>query len=205
MLLLVIIGFCIYGPQVLLVGTAPADLAHRGTSAAAAGFVNFMGYLGAATGDVVTGYYSAPEHGGWQTAIYIWAGWAFGGAAIMACLWHTTTAKVGLMRAIVPKLTAVVSLGLAVAAAGWVEEAFALRVAAITAAGCLLGTSLTRWAAVPGLAVAAASLIYVLTSYVQGTSIVSWQLNVAAVAYGLAIISTVMILVEREGQLCESS
>ncbi|HZN35789.1 MAG TPA: MFS transporter, partial [Pirellulaceae bacterium] len=43
MLLLVVIGFCIYGPQVLLVGTAPADLARRGTSAAAAGFVNFLG------------------------------------------------------------------------------------------------------------------------------------------------------------------
>ena len=36
MVLLVVIGFCVYGPQVLLVGTAPADLAHRGTAAAAA-------------------------------------------------------------------------------------------------------------------------------------------------------------------------
>ncbi len=89
--LLVVIGFCIYGPQVLLVGTAPADLAQRGTSAAAAGFVNFMGYMGAATGDVVTGYYSAPEHGGWQTAIYIWAGWAFAGSVVTAMLWNTTS------------------------------------------------------------------------------------------------------------------
>jgi MFS transporter, OPA family, glycerol-3-phosphate transporter len=88
MLLLVIIGFCIYGPQVLLVGTAPADLARRGTSAAAAGFVNFLGYMGAATGDVVTGYYAAPERGGWQVVIYIWAAWAFAGALLMACLWY---------------------------------------------------------------------------------------------------------------------
>lgn len=87
MLLLVVIGFCIYGPQVLLVGTAPADLAHRGTSAAAAGFVNFLGYMGAATGDVVTGYYSTPEHGGWRVVIYIWAAWAFLGAFLMAFLW----------------------------------------------------------------------------------------------------------------------
>jgi len=87
MLLLVVIGFCIYGPQVLLVGTAPADLARRGTSAAAAGFVNFLGYMGAATGDVVTGYYSAPAHGGWQVVIYIWAGWALAGSVIMALLW----------------------------------------------------------------------------------------------------------------------
>jgi sugar phosphate permease len=87
MLLLVVIGFCIYGPQVLLVGTAPADLARRGTSAAAAGFVNFLGYMGAASGDVVTGYFSNPARGGWQVVIYIWAGWALAGAAIMAMLW----------------------------------------------------------------------------------------------------------------------
>jgi sugar phosphate permease len=87
MLLLVVIGFCIYGPQVLLVGTAPADLARRGTSAAAAGFVNFLGYMGAASGDVITGYYASPKHGGWQTVIYIWAGWAFLGAVLMLPLW----------------------------------------------------------------------------------------------------------------------
>jgi len=88
MLLLVVIGFCIYGPQVLLVGTAPADLARRGTSAAAAGFVNFLGYMGAATGDVVTGYFATPERGGWQVVIYIWAAWAFAGALLMAILWQ---------------------------------------------------------------------------------------------------------------------
>ena len=53
--LLFAIGFCIFGPQVLLVGTAPSDLARRGTAAAAAGFVNFMGYIGAFAGDLVTG------------------------------------------------------------------------------------------------------------------------------------------------------
>jgi sugar phosphate permease len=88
MALLVVIGFCIYGPQVLLVGTAPADMARRGTSAAAAGFVNFLGYMGAASGDVITGYYATPEHGGWQTVIYLWAGWAFLGAVLMAALWN---------------------------------------------------------------------------------------------------------------------
>jgi sugar phosphate permease len=86
--LLVVIGFCIYGPQVLLVGTAPADLARQGTSAAAAGFVNFLGYMGAASGDVITGYYASPKHGGWQTVIYLWAAWAFAGALLMAFLWH---------------------------------------------------------------------------------------------------------------------
>ena len=31
--ILFLIGFCIFGPQVLLVGTLPVDLARRGTSA----------------------------------------------------------------------------------------------------------------------------------------------------------------------------
>ena len=91
--LLVVIGFCIYGPQVLLVGTAPADLARQGTAAAAAGFVNFLGYMGASAGDVVTGYYKDEAHGGWQVAIYIWAGWAFAAAAVAAILWNATAAS----------------------------------------------------------------------------------------------------------------
>jgi sugar phosphate permease len=90
LLLLAVIGFCVFGPQVLLVGTAPADLARRGTAAAAAGFVNFLGYMGASAGDVVTGYYKAPEHGGWQVAIYIWAGWAFAAALCAGLLWNAT-------------------------------------------------------------------------------------------------------------------
>jgi sugar phosphate permease len=86
--LLVVIGFCIYGPQVLLVGTAPADLAKRGTSAAAAGFVNFIGYMGASAGDFVTGY--VKERGGWEMAIFIWAGWAFLAAVLSGLLWNHT-------------------------------------------------------------------------------------------------------------------
>jgi sugar phosphate permease len=85
--LLVLIGFCTFGPQVLLVGTAPADLARKGTSAAAAGFVNFMGYIGAAlAGDVATGY--VYENYGWQRAIYMWAACAFIAAIFAGLLWN---------------------------------------------------------------------------------------------------------------------
>jgi sugar phosphate permease len=80
------IGFAIFGSQVLLVGTAPADLARRGTAAAAAGFVNFMGYMGAFTGDQVTGYLK--HHYDWQTAIHFWAGCAVAAAAVVAVLWR---------------------------------------------------------------------------------------------------------------------
>lgn len=86
--LLVCIGFCIYGPQVLLVGTAPADLARRGTSAAAAGFVNCLGYVGAASGDYFTG--RALDAYGWERAIFIWAAWALGAAVASGLLWNAT-------------------------------------------------------------------------------------------------------------------
>jgi sugar phosphate permease len=80
------IGFAIFGAQVLLVGTAPADLARRGTAAAAAGFVNFMGYMGAFTGDQVTGYLK--HHYDWQTAIFFWAACAVIAAAVVSILWR---------------------------------------------------------------------------------------------------------------------
>jgi sugar phosphate permease len=46
-----------------------------------------MGYMGAATGDVVTGHFL---HKGWPFAIYIWAGWAFAAALFAALLWNAT-------------------------------------------------------------------------------------------------------------------
>ncbi len=88
MVLLVMIGFCIYGPQVLLVGTAPADLARKGTSAAAAGFVNCMGYVGAASGDYFTG--RTLDMYGWEQAIFMWAAWAVGAAIAAGLLWNVS-------------------------------------------------------------------------------------------------------------------
>jgi sugar phosphate permease len=82
------VGFFIYGPQVLLVGTAPADLAKRGTAAAAAGFVNFMGYMGAFSGDLVTA--ALVERYDWQRGILFWAGCAFLAAIITGVLWNVT-------------------------------------------------------------------------------------------------------------------
>jgi sugar phosphate permease len=80
------IGFCIFGPQVLLVGTLPVDLARRDTAAAAAGFVNFMGYMGAAAGDKLTGRFA--QDYGWPFAVRFWAACAFVGALVIACLWN---------------------------------------------------------------------------------------------------------------------
>jgi sugar phosphate permease len=84
--ILFLIGFCVFGPQVLLVGTFPIDLARRGTAAAAVGLVNSVGYLGAAAGDKITGYLA--QHHGWDSAIWFWAGCAFLGAVVVAFLWR---------------------------------------------------------------------------------------------------------------------
>lgn len=86
MVLLVMIGFCIYGPQVLLVGTAPMDLARGGAAAAAVGFVNFMGYMGAFSGDYVTGHIVDAQ--GWEAGLSFWAGCAFASAGISSFLWN---------------------------------------------------------------------------------------------------------------------
>lgn len=204
-LLLVLIGFCIYGPQVLLVGTAPADLAHRGTSAAAAGFVNFMGYIGAATGDVVTGYYSSPDHGGWQMAIYIWAGWAFAGALTTAILWNTTSRNVGLLPRLVPRFGAMAMMLAAGGALSQGEEPIVLVVATFLAAAFLLGTHVSGWAALPAMLVATAGLLTVFVSFVQSHDGVTWSQSAAMVTYGLAMITSLMILVEPKDEGCELS
>lgn len=210
MLLLVPIGFCIIGPQVLLVGTAPADLAHRGTSAAAAGFVNFMGYIGAATGDVVTGYFSTAAHGGWQRAIYLWAAWAFCGAVISALLWNATARKISVLPGFVPKLAAIATLVAAGIATVYGRQPLALQIVTFAGAACLLAALATRWAAVPGLVVAACGVFTVFWLYASaGKSEVAWHQAAALLAYGLTLILTLMILVEQPaeqaGQACASS
>lgn len=86
LIVLICTGFAIYGPQVLLVGTAAIDMAKAGTPAAAVGLVNFMGYMGAFAGDQVTGM--VVDHFGWSAALGFWAGCAFAGAAVVSLLWN---------------------------------------------------------------------------------------------------------------------
>ena len=83
---LALIGFFLYGAQILLVGTAAQDFARRGTTAAAAGFVDFMGYLGAFGGDVVTGWLL--KHHDFHSAIMFWSCAAIAAALLSALLWR---------------------------------------------------------------------------------------------------------------------
>jgi OPA family glycerol-3-phosphate transporter-like MFS transporter len=90
---LALVGFCLYGAQILLVGTAAQDFARRGATAAAAGLVDFTGHVGAFSGDVVTGW-MLKRHG-WAGAIAWWACAAFVAAALVATLWRARPGDAG--------------------------------------------------------------------------------------------------------------
>ncbi len=79
------IGFFLYGAQILLVGTAAQDYAKKSRAAAAAGFVDFMGYFGAFGGDIMTGWLL--KNRDFHAAIRFWATAAFVSAALAATLW----------------------------------------------------------------------------------------------------------------------
>jgi len=195
--LLVLLGFCIYGPQVLLVGTAPADLAHRGTTAAAAGFVNFVGYMGAATGDVVTGYFSDEANGGWQLAIWIWAGWAFAAAACVALLWNATSDRVGFLPSVAPKLAG--TAGMVAILAALLAEAAPLDVTLGLAGGLLmmLAAFVYRRVAIFSATFAGLGIVYFFSNYaVSFGGQVTWALAVGLGGCGVALISSLMILTD---------
>jgi hypothetical protein len=202
MLLLVVIGFCIFGPQVLLVGTAPADLAQRGTSAAAAGFVNFMGYMGAATGDIATGYFSDVAHGGWQVAIYVWAGWALAGAAVTALLWNTTARNVRLLSGTVPKVGALAALVVAGVISAYGAQHTSVQMMTWAAALCVTGALVHRSLALPAMALTLGALLATFVLYLRGGEAMTWSEAASMLAFGMAMIFTLMILVEQKDESC---
>jgi hypothetical protein len=123
----------------------------------------------------------------------------------MALLWNATTGRVGLLPGIVPKVAALGVLTIAGASARLGALPVALQIATFVAAACLLASFATPWAALPGLLVAAVGTLVSFSAYVNGSISAGWVFSAVMVAYGMAIISTLMVLVEREGMLCESS
>ncbi|MEO2024452.1 MAG: MFS transporter [Fuerstiella sp.] len=195
--LLVVLGFCIYGPQVLLVGTAPADLAHRGTTGAAAGFVNFMGYMGAATGDIVTGYFSDEAHGGWQLAIWIWAGWAFAAAGCAALLWNATSERVGFLPSVVPKLAGTVGMLVMVSALVAGDAPQDVTMGLFAGLVFLLAACRYRRLAIMSATVAAIGIVYFFANYVVSFGgQVTWHLAAGLGGCGIAAISSIMIFTD---------
>jgi sugar phosphate permease len=83
---LALLGFFLYGAQILLVGTAVQDYAKKSRAAAAAGFVDAMGSFGAFGGDVLTGWLL--KNRDFHAAIKFWAAASIFAALCAATLWR---------------------------------------------------------------------------------------------------------------------
>lgn len=89
---LAVIGFCTYGPHVLLVGHAAQDFAGRKAAASAAGFIDGWGYVGAAMTGVFTGW--LVENYGWGAGFWYWIIAAIVAGVIMVFLWTVPVTEV---------------------------------------------------------------------------------------------------------------
>lgn len=89
---LAVVGFCTYGPHVLMVGHAAQDFAGRKAAASAAGFIDGFGYIGAAMTGVFTGW--LVENYGWTAGFYYWIIAALVAAFIMLALWSVPVHEV---------------------------------------------------------------------------------------------------------------
>ncbi len=86
LLVLIMVGFLTYGPHVAIVTYAPMDFGTRKAAASTAGFIDGMGYIGAALTGVASGFLA--DRFGWNAAFYLWVGGAFGAAILMLLLWN---------------------------------------------------------------------------------------------------------------------
>ena len=89
---LAVVGFCTYGPHVLMVGHAAQDFAGRKAAASAAGFIDGFGYIGAAMTGVFTGW--LVDNYGWSAGFYYWIIAALVAGCIMVALWKVPVEEV---------------------------------------------------------------------------------------------------------------
>lgn len=83
--MLFLIGFCIFGPQ-MLIGVAAAELSHKKAAATATGFTGFFAYAGAAAAGYPLGWVA--KHFGWYG--FFWTVGVCGviSALLLAPLWN---------------------------------------------------------------------------------------------------------------------
>jgi sugar phosphate permease len=94
-LVVALVGFCTYGPHILMVGHAAQDFGKKSGAAGAAGFIDAMGYVGAAltgwgAGRLIKSY--GEDHAsllqGYQTTFVIFGSAAFVGALLACFMWR---------------------------------------------------------------------------------------------------------------------
>jgi sugar phosphate permease len=82
-----VIGFLIYGPDTVASGAGSVDFGTQRAAAAAAGFVNGLGSIGAAFSGVAIGYVSRTY--GWTAVFNLFAPLSLAGALLMATMWSS--------------------------------------------------------------------------------------------------------------------
>ena len=137
------------------------------------------------------------ENGGWQLAIWIWAGWAFAAAACVALLWNATSDRVGFLPSVAPKLAGTAGM-VAILAALLAEDA-PLDVTLGLAGGLLmmLAAFVYRRVAIFSATFAGLGIVYFFSNYaVSFGGQVTWALAVGLGGCGVALISSLMILTD---------
>jgi hypothetical protein len=105
----------------------------------------------------------------------------------------------------VPRMAGIATLAAAGAALYFGKGSVELTAATVVVAVCMAGARFSRWAALPGLAVAAVGLLQAFLSVAKSGTGVRWDQCAALSAFGLSILAAVMVLVEQRVESCESS
>jgi len=82
---LMVVGFMTFGPHVMMVGVMAMDLGTRKAASSATGFIDGMGYVGAAFTGIASGFLI--DAYGWNAAFNFWVLSAVVAAGLMALLW----------------------------------------------------------------------------------------------------------------------
>ena len=81
-----LIGVLLYGPDMLVAGTAAMDFGTPAAAATVAGFVNGMGSIGAALSGVVVAWVA--DAWGWTAVFHLLVVMVLCCALVMASMWH---------------------------------------------------------------------------------------------------------------------
>jgi len=85
-IVIALIGFCTYGPHILMVGHAAQDFGKKSGSAGAAGFIDGMGYIGASLAGWGAGVLITRQ--GYEFTFAFFGGAAILGALLVCIIWH---------------------------------------------------------------------------------------------------------------------
>jgi len=86
LLCLIAIGFMTHGPHILTVASVPMDYGTRKAASSATGFIDGVGYIGAALTGTLSGWLT--DVWGWNAAFYLWICASVFAGVLMLLLWN---------------------------------------------------------------------------------------------------------------------